>query len=154
MITLGEIQRELLRLMNRLSSYPLQYLRNVAYTNFHVIGIPTVRLADYGAEMSSGFRVPVDRVKVQTYRSRVMQGIKITDKVIMPDMRESADGTLFRRFNPCVNIREVTFKEAKYRVKTDMVGLRNIQFITDDAPPVENYLGQYQNSDDPNYPDM
>ena len=153
-ITLGEIQRELLRLMKRLSSYPLQYLRNVAYTNFHVIGIPTVRLANFGAEMSSGFRVPVDRTKVQTYRSKAMQAIKITDKVIMPDMRESADGTLFRRFNPCVNIREISFQRAEYRVKTDMVGLRSVKFITDDAPPVDNYLGQYQNSNDPNYPDM
>lgn len=152
-ITLGEIQRELLRLMGRLSSYPLQYLRNVAYTNFHVIGMPMVRLGDYRAAMESTFRAVVDEVTVQTYRSKGEHKVKILDKIVMPDVSETADGTLFRKVNPCVNVRDLSLATSKYRVNAD-VGVRKITFITDDAPPVDNYLGQYKNSDDPNYPDM
>lgn len=153
-ITLGEIQRELLRLMKRLSSYPLQYLRNVAYTNFHVIGMPSIRVGDYRAEMSAYFRAVVDEVNVQTYRSSAEQKIKITDKVVMPDVRLSADGNLYRKIDPTVYIADLSGAVTKVKTRVPHVGLQTVRFFVDDAPPVDDYLGQYKNSDDPNYPDM
>lgn len=153
-ITLGEIQRELLRLMQRLSSYPLQYLRNVAYTNFHVIGMPQVRVGDYRAEMSSYFRASADAVNVNTFRTSVVNRIKISDKIVMPNVVTSADGSLFRKVNPCVGIIDLSLASTRYRIKSDRCGLRKVTFIVDDAPPVPDQLGHYAVSTDPNYPDM
>lgn len=153
-ITIGEIQKELLRLMKRLSSYPLQYLRNVAYTNFHVIGTPMVRLGDYRADMSSYFRTVVDMVTVSTQRSSAVQNIKITDKIVMPNVVTTADGSIYRKFNPCINIVDLSLAKTTYRVKGDITQLRGIRFITDDTPIIDNHLGHYAVSTDPNYPDM
>lgn len=153
-ITLGEIQRELLRLMKRLSSYPLQYLRNVAYTNFHVIGMPMVRLGDYRAELSAYYRAGVDEVNVVTQRSKATHTFKISDKIVMPNVIASADGEIFRRFNPCVNVIDLSLAKAAYRVRGDTAQLRSVKFIVDDVTPVDNYLGHYAVSTDPNYPDM
>jgi hypothetical protein len=153
-ITLGEIQRELLRLMKRLSSYPLQYLRNVAYTNFHVIGMPSVRVGDYRASMGSYFRVVVDEVNVHAYKSQGFVKTKITDKVIMPDVELSADGNIYRKIDPTVYINDLSLASIKIKTRMPSVTLQKVIFTTDDSPPVDNYLGQYQNSDDPLYPDM
>ncbi|MNV40169.1 hypothetical protein D3C71_1317700 [compost metagenome] len=153
-ITLGEIQRELLRLMKRLSSYPLQYLRNVAYTNFHVIGMPSIRLGDYRAEVGASIRIVADEVNVQTVRSQGFVKTKITDKVVLPDIGLSADGSLYRKIDPMVGITDLSLASVKIKTKMPSVHLQKVTFITDDSPPVDNYLGQYQNSDDPLYPDM
>lgn len=153
-ITLGEIQRELLRLMKRLSSYPLQYLRNVAYTNFHVIGMPTVRVGDFRASVDSSFRVVVDEINVHAYKSTGFVKTKITDAHVLPDIDLTADGTLYRKIDPSVIIQDLSLAEVKIKTRMPSVGLQKVRFITDDAPLVDNYLGQYQNSADPLYPDM
>lgn len=154
-ITLGEIQRELLRLMKRLSSYPLQYLRNVAYTNFTVLGMTQVRLGDYRAELGSYFRVPVDEVTVRNYKASASNHVKITDKIVMPDIDYSADGTLFRKIDPTVTVRDLSLATSKVKTKVPHVGLQKVTFIVPPIdPPADNFLGQYQNSTDPDYPDM
>ncbi|QBJ02707.1 virion structural protein [Pseudomonas phage Psa21] len=153
-ITLGEIQRELLRLMKRLSSYPLQYLRNVAYTNFHVIGMPSIRLGDYRAAVGVYFRATVDEVSVQGYRSIGHDKIKITDKVIMPDTRLSADGSLFQKIDPTVYISDESHAVTNVKTRVPHIGMQKVTFIVDHPEPTDNYLEHYQNSTDPNYPDM
>lgn len=154
-ITLGEIQRELLRLMKRLSSYPLQYLRNVAYTNFHVLGMVQVRLGDYRAEMGSYFRVPVDHISVRNYKASASHLVKITDKIVLPDVDYSADGTLFRKIDPTVYVRDLSLATTRVKTKVPHVGLQKVTFIVPDIDlPADNFLGEYRNSDDPLYPDM
>jgi hypothetical protein len=153
-ITLGEVQRELLRLMKRLSSFPLQYLRNVAYTNFHVIGNIGVRLGDYGATGDNNVRAVVDETTVEEYTTSAINRIKIPDAAVMPMTRLTADGTLFAKIDPMVGILDLTKSRVNIRVKADSVGLRKVQFIVDNSKPVDNYLGEYRNSDNPDYPDM
>jgi len=153
-ITLGEIQRELLRLMKRLSSYPLQYLRNVAYTNFHVIGMPSIRLGDYRAEMSAYFRATVDEVSVHAYKSSAERTIKITDKIVMPTIRESADGNIYRKIDPTVYMEDLSLAVSKVKTRVPHIGLMKVTFSVDTPEPDTNYLDHYQNSNDPNYPDM
>lgn len=154
-VTLGEIQRELLRLMKRLSSYPLQYLRNVAYTNFHVLGMVQVRLGDYRAEMGSYIRLPVDQISVRNYKSSASHTIKVTDKIVMPDVDYSADGTLFRKIDPTITVRDLSLATVKVKTKVPHIGLQSVKFIVPPIDePADGYLGQYQNSDDPLYPDM
>lgn len=154
-ITLGEIQKELLRLMERMSSYPLQYLRNVAYTNFHILGMVQVRLGDYRAAMSSYFRVPCDMLTCHAYYSKAEHHIKIHDKIVMPDVDYTANGTLFRKIDPTVYFRDLSLAKVKIKTRMPSVWLREVRFITPPiTPPANNHLGNYKVSTDPLYPDM
>lgn len=154
-ITLGEIQKELLRLMERMSSYPLQYLRNVAYTNFTILGLPQVRLGDYRAAMSSGFRVPVDQINCHAYYSKAEHEIKIYDKVIMPEVDYTADGTLFRKIDPTIYFNDLSLARSYVKTKQPSVSLRKVTFIVPPiTEPADGYLGNYAVSTDPLYPDM
>lgn len=153
-ITLGDVQRELLRLMKRLSSFPLQYLRNVAYTNFHVIGNVGIRVGDYLTEATNEVRVNVGDTTVMTYTTSAKNTVKITAGILLPGPTLRSNGTLFAKVNPCIGVRYEGMERKVTKLTVDRVGLMDIKFIADNSPPVANALGEYRNSTDPNYPDM
>lgn len=56
-ISVADIQRELLRLMSRLSSYPIQYLRNTEYTDYKTVGLPVLRVGDIAYDQENTMNV-------------------------------------------------------------------------------------------------
>jgi hypothetical protein len=151
-ITLGEIQRELLRLMGRMSSYPLQYLRNVAFTNFHVIGTVAVRLGDYKADAASYANINIGVINVMSYRSSAEHYIPIYDKDVIPGINYTYDQTLERKIDPTVTIKDLTDASSNTRVNIPIVGIRAVTFTYDETPPADGTLDGYLNSDDSTWP--
>lgn len=63
-ISVGDIQRELLALMSRLSSYPIQYLRNTEYTDYKTVGMPTIRVGDWAYDQENDTNIMVNDLTV------------------------------------------------------------------------------------------
>lgn len=151
-ITLGEIQRELLRLMSRMSSYIAQYLRNVEFTKFHVLGMVMPRVGDYSAHSESGDLVPIVNVNVRNVASLGKTLIPIKEGSITPSILWSYRGYGRWWIDPCVDIVETSFKEHAYPMPVCNIGVGGVSISVPSNPNPDGDLDFYDLPTDPNWP--
>lgn len=151
-ITLGEVQRELLRLMSRMSSYIAQYLRNIEFTKFHVLGIVMPRLGDISAKASSGNVVPIVNVNIRDMATRGMSLIRLSDVVVGPNLSWSYHEHDYYWIDPCVNIIETSFKEHAYPLSVCDIGIGRVSITESRTINPDGELDIYENSNDPQWP--
>lgn len=151
-ITLGEIQRELLRLMSRMSSYIAQFLRNVEFTKFHVLGIVMPRLGDISVHASSGNLVPIVNINVRQMETRGKTLVKIDSATVGPNINWSYSQKDHYWIDPCVNIVETSFKEHAYPMPVCNIGVGRVSISVPSTPSPDGELDIYANSSDPNWP--
>lgn len=151
-ISLGEVQRELLSMIAGLSSYPLQLMHNVAFTDFHVLGLPSTRVGDQWGETWNKARVVIDDWTVRRSSAQTRVEVSIPASVIDVDVQYATETGMMVYIDPMVEIRENHSNMGHYRMDIEAVGIRGFQFIFDDAPLTSGHLDQYQNSSDPQWP--
>lgn len=135
-ITIGEIQKELLAMMERLCSYPLQFLRNVAFTNFHVLGMVMPRIGDIAVDASGNLIVPAVNTGVRNVSAKASSYIPIDDVIVGPSVNYHYDQYGRYRIDCCVDIVETSFKDVRY-----LIPAGNINVIS--------YKGEVINNPDP-----
>lgn len=113
-ITIGEIQKELLRMMEGLSSYPLQFLRNVAFTNFNVLGMVMPRIGDIAAEGSGNLIVPAVNIGVKHLGAEAFSRIPVNDVIVGPEVNYHYDQYGRWTIDCCVDIWETSFRDSSY----------------------------------------
>lgn len=143
-VTLGEIQRELLKMMEQLSSYPLQFLRNVAFTDFHVIGMVMPRIGDISVDGSGNLIVPAVNTGLRDYASEGYSQVKISDAVVGPEIIYRYDQYGRYVVDCCVDIWESSFKDAYYVIPVTNMGLRGLDIVNVMNPDPDGNLDQYQ----------
>ncbi|AEH03570.1 virion structural protein [Pseudomonas phage PhiPA3] len=153
-ITLGQIQRELLALMGRLTSYPLQYLRNVAFTDFHVLGMVVPRVGDITSLMDGNLITPVANINVRSYRTESSKRWRIYDDALSPNIRYRYDQEDRWRINPFVEVRETSFKDTLYYIRGCDIGVRSVVIEPVNNPNETGDLPDYKNSTDANWPKL
>lgn len=154
LITLGEIQRELLRLMSRMSSYIAQFLRNVEFTRFHVLGTVMPRLGDISFKTGNTEMVPIANINVEEYSAFAKSLIKIPDISVGPEvvMTHRDHGEYW--IDPCVDIIETSFKEHAYPMPVCNVGIGRVSITVTNTPDPDGELDIYKNSTDPQWPNF
>lgn len=123
-ITVSEIQKALLGLMSRLSSYPLQFLRSTEMSNFHVIGSNVVRLGDIKYEQSAFYKGNNVNVSIKSLDAKAAHDIPLTEVVITPDMEYDYDMELNAKIDPTVNIKDLTHRSVTYGINIGHTGLK------------------------------
>lgn len=151
-ITLGEIQRELLRLMSRMSSYIAQYLRNVEFTKFNVLGMVMPRLGDISAFSSSGDLVPVVNINLRDYSSKGKSLIELSDETIGPNVDWSYRGYGTYWIDPCVDIVETSFKQHDYPMPVCNVGIGGVSITVHSNPNPDGELDFYDPPTESDWP--
>lgn len=151
-ITLGEIQKELLKLMGELSSYPLQYLRNVSLTKFHVLGMLSTRVGDITTAAKDLKKIKVVDTNVQRYSSNARQTYYLTNAVIFPPFTYDYHVKTAYKIPTELGVKDLSFNKGKYKLKSTL-GIRNVSIRTIEKPFDDN-LKQFNNSDDPNWPKL
>jgi hypothetical protein len=151
-VSLGEIQRELLSLMGRLSSYPLQYLRNVNYTDFHLIGTPAIRLGDYVVDTKSFNKVVTTELNVVKARAVTSMNYDITQDNLLPNLTISGDTDQSYTIDPLIVIRERFNNMGHYRLNVLDVGVGRVSLTVEHTVNDTGVLEQYNESDDPEWP--
>lgn len=143
-ITLGEIQKELLAMMERLSSYPLQFLRNVAFTNFNVLGIVMPRVGDISAEGSGNLIVPAVNIGLKNYSTTGNTRIAIDASTVGPDISFRYDQYGKYYIDPMVDIWETSFNDVHYAIPTCNIGLRGFDGVNQVTPDPDGILDEYK----------
>ncbi len=142
-ISLGEIQANLLKLMGQLSSYPLQYLRNVASTDYRQMGVPAIRLGDISARTRSHDYVRAVSFGLVGYRVRGQSGLHITPDDLVPPITYSAATKTHLGFDPSVEVIEKFASLGTFRINISDVGLRRMSIVTEQTPVPDGNLTQY-----------
>lgn len=143
-ITIGEIQKELLAMMERLSSYPLQFLRNVAFTNFNVLGMVMPRVGDISVDASGNLIVPAVNIGVKNVAAQGFSHIPVNDVIVGPEVSYHYDQYGRYRVDCCVDIWETSFKDAHYVIPCCDIGLINYKGEVLRDPDPDGNLDQYQ----------
>ncbi|ARV76831.1 virion structural protein [Pseudomonas phage Phabio] len=143
-ITIGEIQRELLKMMEGLCSYPLQFLRNVAYTNFNVLGMVMPRIGDISVDGSGNLIVPAVNIGVKRVSSSASSLILVNDVIVGPEVSYHYDQYGRWRINCCVDIRETSFNNGNYIIPAGNIGLVGYKAENLINPDPSGNLDQYQ----------
>lgn len=153
-ITLGEIQKELLGLMKQLSSYPLLYLRNVAFTEYNVLGIPAIRLGDYEYSGESYNRLNTVNFTAISQRATTDTQYVITDEEVMPPIGLGVATDTPYAIDPTLVIREDVTSIGTFRINMHDITIRSIKLTADNTPNTSGQLDQYKNSTDPDWPTL
>lgn len=153
-ITLGEVQRELLRLMSKMSSYIAQYLRNVEFTKFHVLGMVMPRVGDISAWSGDTHIVPVVNIGLRDYGVLDKARYTIDDAVVGPNINWTYSQYGRWWINPFVNVRETSFKNGNFPVPVLNIGVGRVSITVHNNPDPDGELGFYEPSDDPNWPKL
>lgn len=151
-ITLGEIQRELLRLMGRLSSYIAQYLRNVEFTKFHVLGIVMPRLGDIGVHAEDTHIVPIVNINVREMNTRGTSLITIPGVTVGPNINWSYAQYGRYHIDPCVYVTDLSYRQRSYPLPVCNIGIGRVSISAPPHAPTDGDLGIYQNSTDADWP--
>lgn len=149
-IGLGEVQRELLSLIGQLSSYPLQLLNNVAFTDFTILGLVSTRLGDQWGEKSDRKRIVIDDWTVRRVKSQVQTEFDLPASLIDPSVHYGA-GTKANYFiDPLIEVKERYDTVGHYRLNVASVGIRGYNFSFEQNPVTDGQIELYKNPTDPN----
>jgi hypothetical protein len=151
-VTLGEIQRELLSLIAGLSSYPLQFMHNVAFTDFTVVGLIDTRMGDQWGESSDIKHMDVVDITVRHMHADVTTDFELPAEVIDPEVKLTTSMGAAYFINPMVDMKELYGQIGKYRFDVESVGIRGYKLVFDETPIENGHMDQYTNSTDPNWP--
>lgn len=151
-ITLGEIQRELLRLVARLSNYAAQFLRNVEFTKFNVIGIVQPRIGDISVKAGDTLIVPAIAIGLKAMEVYASFRYLISSNVIGPAINWSYSQEDYVYINPMVDVVETSFNNGKYPMPVCNIGLQGLSIVVHNEPDPNGDLGIYENPTDPNWP--
>lgn len=143
-VTLSEVQRELLRLMGRLSSYPLQYLRNVNYTDFHVLGTVSTRIADFAAAGSMRYIGNYVNTSLQAVGAKSQSEISISEGIITPTFNYDYEMSSKHHIDPCVDITDLTSNTAHYKMSLGNFGLRGVSITVTPPANQSTDLDEYE----------
>lgn len=143
-ITIGEIQRELLKMMEGLCSYPLQFLRNVAFTNFNVLGMVMPRIGDISVDASGNLIVPAVNIGVKNVSALASSLIPVNDVIVGPEVNYHYDQYGRYRINCCVDIVETSFNTGNYIIPNGNIGITNYKAENLINPNPSGELDQYQ----------
>lgn len=151
-ITLGEVQRELLRLMSKMSSYIAQFLRNVEYTKFHVLGMVMPRIGDISASSGDTLIVPIVNIALRQYAALEKARYLISDAVVGPEIswhyRQQGKWCI----DPMVDIVETSFKEGNYPMPVIGLGISNVNITVYNDPDPNGELGIYEPPTETDWP--
>lgn len=142
-ITIGEIQRELLKMMEGLCSYPLQFLRNVAFTNFNVLGMVMPRIGDISVDASGNLIVPAVNIGVKNVSTIGNSLILVNDVIVGPEVNYHYDQYGRYRINCCVDIVETSFNTGNYIIPNGNIGITNYKAENLINPDPGGVLDQY-----------
>ncbi len=151
-VTLGEIQRELLSMIAGLCSYPLQFMSNVAFTDFTDLGLTATRFGDHWASKEDSKKINIVDFTVRHVHADVGTRFTLPPESVDAEIKYSAATHVGYRINPMVGMREQFSKAGSYRFDVSSVGIRGFKFTLDDTPVVDGQMEQYQNSTDPDWP--
>lgn len=151
-ITLGEVQRELLRLMGKLSSYIAQYLRNVEFTKFHVLGMVMPRIGDISAFSGDTLIVPVTNIGVRKVGVLASDVYLISDATVGPNITWTYAQYGEYWINPFVNVVETSFKASGYPMPVCNIGIGNVTITVTNDPDPDGDLGIYEPNTDTDWP--
>lgn len=153
-ITLGEVQRELLRLMGKLSSYIAQYLRNVEFTKFHVLGMVMPRIGDIAVKTGDTLTVPIVNIGLRAYDAYAKARYLISDETVGPNLKWSYAQYGSWWINPFVNIVETSMRERAYPMPVCNIGVSNVSVVVHNNPPEDGSLEFYDPTPEPNWPKL
>lgn len=153
-ITLGEVQRELLRLMSQLSSYIAQYLRNVEFTKFHVLGMVMPRIGDIEVKTGDTLIVPIVNIGLRAYSEYERARYLLSNAAVGPDVTWSYSQYGSWYINPMVNIVETSFRDTAYPLPVCNIGVGNVSIEVINNPDPNGDLGFYEPDTDPNWPKL
>lgn len=151
-ITLGEIQRELLSMIAGLCSYPLQFMSNVAFTDFTVLGLISTRLGDQWAEKEDYKKINIVDFTVRHYHTEVRTDFTLPADVIDPEVKYDSESGAAYHYDPMINVREIYGHMGNYRFDVESVGIRGYSLVFDEVPIEDGQMDQYKNSTDPDWP--
>lgn len=151
-VTLGEVQRELLKLIAGLSSYPLQFMSNVAFTDFTVLGLLDTRFGDTSVDTSDIKRFAIDDFTVRHMHTEVRTDFSLPADVIDPDVTYGAETGAAYHYNPMVDMKERFDMGGHYRIDVEGVGIRGFSLVFDQTPIENGQMDQFKPSTDPKWP--
>ncbi|ARV77300.1 virion structural protein [Pseudomonas phage Noxifer] len=143
-VTLGEVQRELLSLIAGLSSYPLQFMSNVAFTDFTVLGLLDTRFGDHWAETSDSKVVIVDDWTVRHMHTETRVEFALPAEVIDPTVTYGAETGALYHYDPMIEVKEIYDRQGAYRLDGASVGIRGFSFVWDETPITDGQMDQYK----------
>lgn len=151
-VTLGEVQRELLSLISGLSSYPLQFMHNVAFTDFTILGLISTRFGDHTAETIDTKHLIINDFTVRHVHTEVNVKFNLPAEVIDPAIELTAETGSLYYYDPMVDVVENYGHIGTYHFDTRAIGVRGYSLVFDEAPIEDGQMDQYVNSTDPDWP--
>ncbi len=151
-VTLGEVQRELLSLISGLSSYPLQFMHNVAFTDFTILGLISTRFGDHTAETIDTKHLIINDFTVRHVHTEVNVKFNLPAEVIDPAIELTAETGSLYYYDPMVDVVENYGHVGTYHFDTRAIGVRGYSLVFDEAPIEDGQMDQYVNSTDPDWP--
>lgn len=133
-ITLGEIQAQLLKLMDNLTAYPLQYLRNVSSTDYRQLGIPAIRVGDISVNTKGEHWANVIGVDAIRYRGTGRSEVVLPGDMVMPPISVDARTAAKYLIPTTVGFAEEHSSVGRYRINANSVGVRGFSYTTTDNP--------------------
>ncbi|MNX40626.1 hypothetical protein D3C86_710110 [compost metagenome] len=151
-VTLGEVQRELLSLIAGLSSYPLQFMHNVAFTDFTIVGMVDTRFGDQWGETEDYKKINIVDITIRHMHADVRTDFELPASVIDPEVKLTTEIGAAYHINPMVDMKELYGQMGSYRFDIESVGIRGYSMVFDETPIENGQMDQYSNSTDPNWP--
>lgn len=146
-VTLAEVQRALLQLMGKLSSYSVQYIGTINQSDYTLVGIPAIRVGDIWQEWDNRIRLPLGRItalRVQGQRRHHYQtGLYLTQVPLQWRQRSK----YHYRINPSPGMRLRPAHGGRIAVNMTAVGVRSCQLTVERVMPPDNDLQQYTPAD-------
>lgn len=142
-ITLSELQKALLRLMGRLSSYSVQYLRTINQEDFWFVGMVATRLGDQSGSFQQKARTLPSKVTVLGLDGQRSARHKLNGLATQPPVHISAQRRSRYRINPWVNAVYRPQQVMSVGLNASNVGVRSMKVEITTPAPDDDQLGQY-----------
>lgn len=144
-LTLAEIQRAMLALMGRLSSYSIQLLRNINHSDFRYVGIPDIRLGDISGLMANRVQVPLPRLTVLRQSANYDSTLNVYDTDITAPIDIGIEEKAIIPIDVELPMNLLPQNLGTLRVNMASVGVMSYSLVVHDStPPDDTELEQYQ----------